>query len=212
MLLITEYNDTIEAGTEINEATGKKDLYISGIFMQAEAKNRNGRVYPRKVLTEAVDKYIAEQVVKKRSLGELDHPASPSINLDRVSHMITDLKWEGNDVIGKAKILETPMGAIVKGIISGGGQLGVSSRGTGSLATRGGANIVESYNLNTVDVVQDPSAMNAMVNGILEGVEWEVKNGIYTAVETNDESIDETIKTFDSKEQINTFKKFLDSL
>jgi hypothetical protein len=177
MKLIAEYTNE-GLGYSITEGkNGKKETYIEGIFMQAEGKNRNGRVYTREVLTNAVDRYNNEQVMTGRAVGELNHPEGPSINLDKVSHRITELKWDGNNVIGKALILDTPMGQIVKGLVEGGVQLGVSSRGMGSIEMKNGVNYVkDDFNLSTVDIVQDPSAPNAFVNGIMEGVDWTMDN------------------------------------
>tara|TARA_Y100000004_G_scaffold62243_1_gene69684 strand:+ start:9256 stop:9900 length:645 start_codon:yes stop_codon:yes gene_type:complete len=178
MKLITEHFDNLEYITE--DKDGKKNIFIEGIFMQAEKKNRNGRVYPKKTLFGAVEKYISEQVKPGRAVGELDHPEGPTINLDKVSHKITELKFMGDDVVGKAQILKTPMGQIVEGLIEGGVKLGVSSRGMGTVeSAKDGMNIVkDDYILATVDIVQDPSAQEAFVNGIMEGVEWIWENGI----------------------------------
>ena len=138
MKLISEYNDNkLEVISESSES-GSKDYYIEGVFAQAEAKNRNGRVYSKTIMESAVNRYVQEEVAKDRAVGELDHPEGPQINLDRISHKITNLEWSGNDVIGKARILETPMGQIVKGLLAGGVQLGVSTRGMGSLESREG--------------------------------------------------------------------------
>lgn len=181
MKLIAEYtNEGLDYSITEGKG-GKKNVYIQGIFMQAEGKNRNGRVYTREVLTAAVDRYNNEQVMTGRAVGELNHPEGPSINLDKVSHRITELKWDGNNVIGKALILDTPMGQIVKGLVEGGVQLGVSSRGMGSLETKDGVSYVkDDFHLSTVDIVQDPSAPNAFVNGIMEGVDWSMdKTGHY---------------------------------
>jgi len=137
MKLITEYTQH-QLGYSIEEAkNGKKSTFLEGVFMQAENKNKNGRIYTREVLTTAVDRFVNEQVITGRAVGELNHPDGPSINLDKVSHRITELKWDGNNVMGKALILDTPMGQIVKGLVEGGVQLGVSSRGMGSLSMRG---------------------------------------------------------------------------
>jgi len=175
MKLITEYTTDFEVVCEATES-GKK-YAIEGVFAQAEAKNRNGRIYPKRVMEQAVNKYKTEQVDTGRAVGELNHPKTPTVNLDRVSHLITDLRFEGNDVVGKASILETPMGHIVKGLLEGGVKLGVSTRGMGSLEQRGGVNFVgNDFMLNTVDIVQDPSAPGAFVNGILEGVDWVLNN------------------------------------
>ena len=172
MKLITEYteNDTIQCIVEKKE-DGEKTYVIEGVFAQADKKNRNGRVYPKPIMERAVDKYVTEQVSKKRAVGELNHPEGPTVNLDKVSHLITDLHWKGNNVVGKAQILETPMGKIVKGLLEGGVQLGVSTRGMGSLEQKNGAMQVKpDFILSTVDIVQDPSAPQAFVNGIMEGV------------------------------------------
>jgi hypothetical protein len=178
MKLITEHIDSgIKYLTE--EKNGNKNVFIEGVFMQAEKKNRNGRVYPRSVLEEAVNRYVTEQVKTNRAVGELNHPDGPTINLDKVSHRITDLKWNGDDVVGKALVLNTPMGKIVKGLVEGGVQLGVSSRGMGTVEKRAGATFVkDDFILSTIDIVQDPSAPEAFINGILEGREWIWENGI----------------------------------
>ena len=181
---MTEHLDTqLEYMTEAND-NGEKTAVIEGIFMQAEGKNRNGRIYPKAVLEKAVAKYTAEQVSNGRAVGELNHPEGPTVNLDKVSHRITELNWDGNNVMGKALILNTPMGQIVKGLMEGGVQLGVSSRGMGSLVQRNGVNMVgNDFILSTVDIVQDPSAPEAFVNGIMEGVDWVWDNGILKAQE-----------------------------
>ena len=216
MKLMAEYIDqSIE--TVITEAKdGKpKSFAIEGVFAQAEQKNRNGRIYPRPIMEKAVDKYVTEQVSQKRSVGELNHPEGPTVNLDKVSHLITQLEWKGNDVVGKAQILDTPMGQIVKGLLEGGVQLGVSTRGMGSLESKGGANYVrDDFILNTVDIVQDPSAPAAFVNGIMEGVEWIWNNGIIQPQVI--EEMETEIKTAPKKHlyetQIREFKNFLSLL
>ena len=179
MKLIAEYNEqNIECIVEAKE-DGTKNHFIEGVFMQSEAKNRNGRIYPKPIMEKAVDTYVTEQVSKNRAVGELNHPEGPTVNLDKVSHKITELSWKGNDVVGKAQILDTPMGNIVKGLLEGGVQLGVSTRGMGSLEEKNGTMYVkDDFVLNTVDIVQDPSAPTAFVNGIMEGVEWVWNNGI----------------------------------
>jgi hypothetical protein len=173
MRLITEQNfDEVRFITEENK-TGEKNLFIEGIFLQANIKNRNGRIYEDSVLRPVVDSFVTEKVMTGRAIGQLEHPPTISINLDRVSHRITEMSWNGNDVIGKAIILNTPTGKIARGLIEGGTVLGVSSRGTGSLEERNGSRYVKNdYSLVTVDVVADPSAPSAFVNGILEGVEF----------------------------------------
>ena len=178
MKLITEHLEKLEYITEAKK-DGGKDVYIEGVFMQAEKQNRNNRIYPKDVLAEATKKYVSEQVKTGRAVGELNHPEGPQINLDKVSHRITDLKWEGNDVVGKALILDTPMGKIVKGLVEGGCKLGVSSRGMGTVEQKEGKTFVkDDFVLVTVDIVQDPSAPSAFVEGIMEGVEWIWENGI----------------------------------
>ena len=214
MKLIAEYTDH-SLGYSIQEGkNGKKNTFLEGIFMQAENKNKNGRVYTREVLTTAVDRFVNEQVITGRAVGELNHPESPSINLDKVSHRITELKWDGNNVMGKALILDTPMGQIVKGLVEGGVQLGVSSRGMGSLDFKNGANYVrDDFMLNTIDIVQDPSAPNAFVNGIMEGVNWEMDTpGHY--IQTIEKGETEVIepKLFSEEQQSTGFEHFLSKL
>ena len=164
----------------IEETNGKKDYKIKGIFLQSEIKNRNGRVYPKDVLMKEVKRYNQEFVNKKRAFGELGHPDGPTVNLERVSHMITKLYPDGNNFIGEAKIMNTPYGKIVKGLIDEGAQLGVSSRGMGSLVQRGGMNVVSDdfYIATAADIVADPSAPDAFVEGIMESKEWVWNNGV----------------------------------
>tara|TARA_R110001592_G_scaffold358737_2_gene664035 strand:+ start:616 stop:1263 length:648 start_codon:yes stop_codon:yes gene_type:complete len=179
MKLITETTENIEMIVEKTDESGKKDYWLKGVFMQAEEKNRNGRVYPIGVLGPKVSAYCESHVKKNRALGELNHPQGPTVNLDRASHIIKDLAVEGNDIVGRAKVLDTPMGKIVQNLIDGGAQLGVSSRGMGSLKTVNGINEVQDdYLLAAVDIVADPSAPNAFVNGIMEGKEWIWDNGL----------------------------------
>ena len=178
MKLITEMIEDVQYLVEEDEG-GKKNHFIQGIFMQAEQKNRNGRIYEKKILENEVKRYNESFVKKNRALGELNHPQGPTVNLDRVSHMIKDLKFEGNDCVGNAKLLDTPMGNIAKNLVSEGAQLGVSSRGMGSLEERKGVNYVkDDFMLSAVDIVADPSAPNAFVNGIMEGKEWIWDNGV----------------------------------
>jgi len=178
MKLITEQIEDVQILTE--ERDGKKLLYIEGVFLQSELTNRNGRRYPFEVLNREVERYNEEYVKTKRALGELGHPDGPTINLDRVSHRITDLRAEGNNFIGKAQILDTPMGKIAKSLLGEGVQLGVSSRGMGSIDKQEGVSIVrDDFMLTTAaDIVADPSAPDAFVNGIMEGKEWVWDNGI----------------------------------
>ena len=179
MKLITELQENLEYTLTENKKTGAKDVYIEGVFMQAEKMNRNKRIYPIDVLKPATEKYIEEQVKTGRACGELNHPEGPQINLDKVSHRITDLKFEGNNVVGKALVLNTPMGQIVKGLVEGGCKLGVSSRGMGTVEQKEGKTYVkDDFVLATVDIVQDPSAPSAFVEGIMEGVDWIWENGI----------------------------------
>ena len=178
MKLITETIEDVQILTE--ERDGKKLLYIEGVFLQGAIKNRNGRMYPFEVLNREVERYNEEYVRTKRALGELGHPDGPTINLDRVSHRITDLRAEGNNFIGKAQILDTPMGNIAKSLLGEGVQLGVSSRGMGSIEKREDVAVVrDDFMLTTAaDIVADPSAPDAFVNGIMEGKEWVWDNGI----------------------------------
>ena len=212
MKLITEYTETdVQCIVEAKE-DGSKSHMIEGIFAMAESKNRNGRVYPKGVMESAVKKYVDEQVSKDRAVGELNHPDGPTVNLDKVSHKIEDLQMDGNNVMGKARILDTPMGNIVKGLLEGGVQLGVSTRGMGSLEQRNGSMYVkDDFMLNTVDIVQDPSAPNAFVNGIMEGVDWIWNNGIIEAQEI--EKIETEIKRAPRADlyetQTREFKNFL---
>ncbi len=178
MKLITEQIEDVKL---VTEGTGDdKKLYIEGVFLQSELKNRNGRMYPFSVLEKEVNRYNEEYVKNKRALGELGHPDGPTVNLDRVSHRITSLKAEGNNFIGKAQILDTPMGKIAKSLLGEGVQLGVSSRGMGSIDKREDVNVVmDDFMLATAaDIVADPSAPDAFVNGIMEGKEWVWNNGI----------------------------------
>ena len=214
MKLITEHlEDNLSYITE--EKNGKKNTVIEGIFMQAESKNRNGRIYPRDVMESAINKYVTEQVSKGRAVGELNHPEGPTINLDKVSHRITELSWDGNNVMGKALVLDTPMGQIVKGLVEGGVQLGVSSRGMGTLVNKNGVNVVgKDFILATVDIVQDPSAPEAFVNGIMEGVEWVWDNGLLKAQEI--EKYETEIKKASSSQlaesQLKVWQDFLSKL
>jgi len=175
MKLITEVSSQdCEVITEANEETGKKSYFIEGIFMQGDIKNRNGRVYPSTILEKEMGRYQTEYIQPKRALGELGHPDGPGINGDRVSHLIVEMHREGNDFYGKAKILGTPMGEIVKTFIDEGVKIGVSTRGLGSVKTNkeGIMEVQEDFQLATVDIVTDPSAPNAFVNGIMENVEY----------------------------------------
>ena len=177
MKLISE--EIQDAEYLIEDANGKKNYKIKGIFLQSDIKNRNGRVYPKEIMIKEVNRYNKEFVEKKRAFGELGHPDGPTVNLERVSHMITNLQQDGSNYIGEAKIMNTPYGKIVKGLIDEGAELGVSSRGMGSLEQRNGANYVKSdFMLATAaDIVADPSAPDAFVQGIMESKEWVWDNG-----------------------------------
>ena len=215
MKLIAEYQENdIHCIVEKKE-NGEKNFIIEGIFAQAEQKNRNGRVYPKAIMENAVNKYVEDQVKKKRAVGELNHPEGPTVNLDKVSHLITDLRFEGNDVMGKAQILDTPMGQIVKGLLEGGVQLGVSTRGMGSLEQKNGVMYVrDDFILNTVDIVQDPSAPAAFVNGIMEGVEWVWNNGVIEpqVIEQMETEISNAPKKHLYETQVREYKNFLSLL
>ena len=189
MKLISEFNDySISPVIVEGKENGKKDYFIEGIFMQSEIKNRNGRIYPKEVIQKEVKRYNKEFVEQDRAFGELGHPEGPTINLDKVSHMITKLEEDGNNFVGRAKILSTPNGQIVKNLIDDGAKLGVSSRGLGSLESKGNAQYVkDDFQLATAgDIVADPSAPEAFVNGIMEGTEWVYESGILKARDIED--------------------------
>ena len=200
----------------IEETNGKKDYKIKGIFLQSEIKNRNGRVYPKDVLMKEVKRYNADFVNKKRAFGELGHPDGPTINLERVSHMITKLYPDGNNFIGEAKIMNTPYGKIVKGLIDEGAQLGVSSRGMGSLVQRGGMNVVSDdfYIATAADIVADPSAPDAFVEGIMEGKEWVWNNGVLEEkdIDAWKMEIYKTRRRELEEKKVNIFKSILQKL
>tara|TARA_Y100000004_G_scaffold20966_1_gene21377 strand:+ start:1811 stop:2455 length:645 start_codon:yes stop_codon:yes gene_type:complete len=214
MKLISEEVAQVDFLTE--EVDGKKRQFIEGVFLQAEVKNRNGRMYPVKTLAREVAKYDESYIQKGRALGELGHPDGPSINLDRVSHRIVSLKQEGNNFIGKAQILETPMGKIAKNLLDEGVKLGVSSRGMGSLIKKEGCNVVaDDFMLATAaDIVADPSAPDAFVDGIMEGKEWVWDNGILkesVVAEIKDEIDHATLINLQER-KISAFEQFLKSL
>ena len=216
MRLIKEFNETINYLVEESKDPKKPNVFIEGVFLQSDLKNKNGRVYPREIMQREVNRYVEENVKTKRAYGELGHPEGPTVNLDRVSQMITSLKEDGNNWVGKAKIMDTPMGRIVKELISEGAQLGVSSRGLGSLKERNGINEVQGdFMLATAaDIVADPSAPDAFVSGIMEGKEWVFVNGKWT-----EQDIEEThniISNTSSKEleeaKMAVFSNFLNKL
>lgn len=217
MKLISEFNDYSVTPVIIEQnEKGEKEYFIEGIFMQSEIKNRNGRVYPKEVMEKEVNRYVKEFVEKDRAFGELGHPEGPTINLDKVSHMITSLEEDGNNYVGRAKILSTPNGQIVRSLISDGAKLGVSSRGLGSLEQKGNAQYVkDDFQLATAgDIVADPSAPEAFVEGIYEGVEWVMENGILKAVDM--ERMQNELKTASlnnlEETKLNLWKKFVKNL
>ena len=213
--LITEQNFNVKTLIVENESEGKS-LFIEGIFMQAETPNRNKRYYPLGILEKEVNRYVQEFVNESRALGELNHPDSPMVDPSKASHLITSLQKEGNNFVGRAKILNTPCGNIVRGLIEGGVKMGVSSRGMGSLKERqdGINEVQEDFLLSTVDIVHDPSAPQAFVNGIMEGKEWVWENGILTArdVETYRKEVESTSKENIAEAQIRAFEDFLKRL
>ena len=215
MKLITETVEAVKYITE--EKNGVKSLYIQGPFLVAETKNKNGRIYPRETLVKEAKRYTEEYINKNRAFGELGHPDTPSINLDRVSHLIVDLKENGNIIEGKAKILDTPMGKIAKSLMEGGATLGVSSRGMGSLVEKNGLmEVQKDFRLATVDIVSDPSGPGCFVNGIMEGVDW-----IYDPVKGtwHEEKLHETRKAIHKmsskkieEEKMAIFEEYISSL
>lgn len=220
MKLICEVNEDLQYVTEAAEEDGKKNYFIEGIFMQGDIKNRNGRMYPAQVIAKEVNRYNREFVEKNRAFGELGHPSGPTINLDRVSHMITELKQDGSNFTGKAKIMETPMGKVVKNLMDEGATLGVSSRGMGSLKQnkQGIMEVQNDFMLATAgDIVADPSAPNAFMKGIMEGVDWvyDVASGSWQAQEQVEEMAKEArglSKSQLEEQKFAMFKKFLNTL
>jgi hypothetical protein len=213
MKLITETHQDIKYITE--EENGKKSLYIVGPYMVAEQRNRNGRIYTQNVLESAVNAYINDFIQQGRAFGELGHPESPSVNLDRVSHMMKSLVFEGNVCVGKAKVLNTPMGKIAEGLIQDGARLGVSSRGMGSLEDKNGVNYVKNdFMLSAVDIVADPSAPGAFVNGIMEGKEWVWDNGIIKekTISNYQNAVNKASKRDQEEVQLKVFEHFLSKL
>ena len=214
MRLIAEEITNIDFLCE--EKDGKKNYFIEGIFLQAEIKNRNGRMYPQRTLAREVAKYDENYIQKGRALGELGHPDGPSINLDRVSHKITSLSEDGNNFVGRAKLLDTPMGKIAKNLLDEGVKLGVSSRGMGSIIKRENCNMVaDDFMLATAaDIVADPSAPDAFVDGIMEGKEWVWDNGILkeAAVAQIKNQIDEATLLNLQERKVSAFSAFLQSL
>lgn len=215
MKLITEVVEDLKYVTEAKE-NGKKNLYIEGVFLQGAIKNRNGRVYPVEVLDKEVRRYDEQYIQKGRALGELGHPDGPTINLDRVSHKIVSLRREGTNFVGRAKIMDTPMGKIVESLINDGVTIGVSSRGMGSIRlNKEGINEVQDdfYLATAADIVADPSAPDAFVNGIMEGVDWVWQNDLLVAQKAKEE-IEIAAKTHSLSEstKFTIFEKFLNGL
>tara|TARA_B100000029_G_scaffold117148_1_gene110219 strand:- start:2320 stop:2982 length:663 start_codon:yes stop_codon:yes gene_type:complete len=220
MKLISEqWSDDVNYLVEEDPKTGKKNMFIEGIMLQTEVKNKNGRIYPLEVMKKEVKRYNKEYIEQKRAYGELGHPEGPTINLERTSHLIESLEQDGKNFVGKAKILSTPMGEIVKNLLSDGARLGVSSRGMGSLKAsdaKGGAQMVQSdFQLATAaDIVADPSAPDAFVDGVMEGVEWIWDNGVIKAQKIEDYK-NEIRRAKSQKLQetkLNVFKSFLENL
>lgn len=223
MNLITEYNeDSVEVITEAKE-DGKKNYFIEGIFMQGDIKNRNGRIYPSATLENEMSRYQKEFIETKRALGELGHPDGPQINGDRVSHLITEMKRDGNDFYGKAKILSTPMGEIVKSLLDEGVKIGVSTRGLGSVKAgkNGVMEVQKDFHLSTVDIVTDPSAPNAFVNGIMENVEyyydiasgnWRAQEVIQDIQEEVEKKVNRVVRTIDEATATRMFESFIRTL
>ena len=214
-LFSEQFSDEVEYICEEKE-NGNKNYKIKGIFMQADIKNRNGRVYPMEVLQKEVKRYNKEYINEKRAFGELGHPDGPTVNLERASHMITSLKPDGKNFIGEAKILKTPMGNIVKSLMDEGAKLGVSSRGMGSLDQKNGANYVRKdfYLATAADIVADPSAPNAFVQGIMEGKEWVWNNGslVEAELERTRQRINERVRKRQANENALEFIRFLKKL
>jgi len=214
MKLISEEIQNAEYLVEDNG--GKKSYKIKGIFLQSDLKNRNGRVYPKQVLEQEVSRYNREFINKKRAFGELGHPDGPTVNLERVSHMITSLTPDGKNFVGEAKIMDTPYGKIVKGLIDEGAQLGVSSRGMGSIIQRNGANYVKDdfYLATAADIVADPSAPDAFVEGIMESKEWVWDNGklVEKDIEAWKRQIRETKQRKLDEVKLKVFESFLGKL
>ena len=219
MRLITEVVEQVKYIAE-EGSEGKKSLYIEGVFLQGNLKNRNGRKYPTELLAKEVDRYRTEQIEKNRAYGELGHPSGPSINLERVSHLIKSLRQEGDNFVGRAKIMDTPYGNIVSNLMKEGAVLGVSSRGMGSLVEKNGVMEVQNdfFLATAADIVADPSAPDAFVNGVMEGVEWVWDNGVLRAreLEKAKKHIEEAAAKVNKKEleeaKIRVFKHFLSNM
>ena len=218
MKLVTELIESVDVKIQIDEETKQKSHFIEGVFLQAEMKNRNGRMYPMATMQKEVNRYNEQYIQKNRAFGELGHPNGPTINLERASHMIKDLRQEGNNYIGKAKILDTPYGNIVKNLIDEGAQLGVSSRGMGTLREKAGCQVVQDdFMLSTAaDIVADPSAPQAFVNGVMEGVDWvyDAASGHFNAMKVVEETKELGRKSSKELQEsaLRLFDKYLKSL
>ena len=218
MQVVKLFSEAVEEVQYICEEkeSGDKNYKIRGVFMQADIKNRNGRVYPMEVLEKEVQRYNKKFINENRAYGELGHPDGPTVNLERVSHMVTELYPDGKNFIGEAKILKTPMGEIVKNLMDEGAKLGVSSRGMGSLDQRNGANYVRNdfYLATAADIVADPSAPNAFVEGIMEGKEWIWNNGslVEAELERAKQRINERVRKRQDNENALEFIRFLKKL
>lgn len=211
MKLITETVQDVEYIVEDNK-NGTKSIFIEGVFMQAETPNRNKRIYPRSIMENELNRY-QQMIGEKRALGELGHPPTPTVNLDKVSHLITQLRFEGNNVVGRAKLLDTPMGKIAKNFIDEGVRLGVSSRGLGSLKERNGIMEVQSdFRLSTIDIVSDPSAPDAFVQGIYESAEWIYVEGKGYLMQETKNMLDNAVREtrFNSKAREEKFLSLMD--
>jgi hypothetical protein len=211
--LITEHVEDVQFLTEDNN--GVKEYFIEGIFMQAEKKNRNGRKYPNGILMKEAKRYQKEYVEQNRAMGELGHPDGPTVNLERVSHLIEHLKEDGNNIMGRAKILETPYGKIVKNLMEGGVKLGVSSRGMGTLQQKNGINVVkDDFMLSAIDIVADPSAPDAFVDGVMEGKAWIWDNGLLKEQDLNSvcSMIQRASKNDLEEKKLAVFEKFISKL
>ena len=214
MKLITETTLDVRILTE-NTNDGKKNYFIEGVFMESEQQNKNGRVYPQPIMEKEINRYIREYVVTNRAIGELGHPEGPTVNLERAAHMIKELHFDGTQICGRAKILDTPYGRIVKNLMDEGAKLGVSSRGMGSLIEKNGyQEVQEDFMLAAVDIVADPSAPNAFVNGIMEGREWIWENGIFKQVDLDNykKQITKTSSRDLERTKLKIFENFLSKL
>ena len=216
MYLISEHQSDEISLIEEKDKNGQKHQFIEGVFLQTNMKNRNGRIYPMNIMENEVNRYNKEFIKKNRAYGELGHPDGPTINLERVSHMITSLEKDGDNFVGKAKIMNTPMGNIVKGLLNDGAKLGVSSRGMGSVTQKNDAQYVQKdFMLATAaDIVADPSAPDAFVDGIMEGVEWINESGVFKAVEIESwkDQIRQTKQRHLEEKKLQIMKNFLSKL